>query len=156
MANQSGAWKGRTIDDCRHFASDWAVDIAGRGAQPYLQFPWSWELRDGWSLSGMFTEFFRPIDPTTKGITEATFVIEKKLTDKTSVFTEYAGYYPEGVSPKQLFNSGVLYHLTPTQQLDFRFAIGLNHNSPSYIVGLGYSVRFDRLFQQSPIWAIGW
>ena len=123
------------------------VDVAGRGAQPYLQFPWSWELRDGWSLSGMFTEFFRPIDLTTKGITEASFVIEKKLTDKTSVFTEYVGYYPEGLGPRQLLNSGVLYHLTPIQQLDFRFAIGLNHNSPSYIVGLGYSVRFDRLFR---------
>ena len=23
------------------------AEIAGRGAQPYLQFPWSWELRDG-------------------------------------------------------------------------------------------------------------
>jgi Putative MetA-pathway of phenol degradation len=56
-----------------------AVDVAGRGAQPYLQFPWSWELRDGWGLSGMFTEFFRPLDLTTKRITEATFVIEKKL-----------------------------------------------------------------------------
>jgi hypothetical protein len=36
------------------------VEIAGRGAQPYVQFPWSWELHDGWGLSGMFTEFFRP------------------------------------------------------------------------------------------------
>ena len=37
-----------------------AVNIAGPGAQPYLQLPWSWELHDGWGLSGMFTEFFRP------------------------------------------------------------------------------------------------
>src|SRR5216684_672276 len=35
-------------------------DIAGRGAQPYVQFPWSWELHDGWGLSGMVTEFIRP------------------------------------------------------------------------------------------------
>jgi hypothetical protein len=124
-----------------------AMDIAGRGAQPYLQFPWSWELRDGWGLSGMFTEFFRPIDLTTKRITETTFVIEKKLTDKTSVFTEYVGDYPEGTSPSQLLNSGVLYHLTPMQQLDFHFAIGLNRYSSSYIFGLGYSVRFDKLFR---------
>jgi Putative MetA-pathway of phenol degradation len=124
-----------------------AVDIEGRGAQPYLQFPWSWELGDGWGLSGMFTEFFRPVDLTTKRITEATFVIEKALTDRTSVFTEYVGDYPEGANPSQLLNSGMLYRLTPTQQVDFHFAIGLNHNSPSYIVGLGYSVRFDRLFR---------
>src|SRR5215469_7641862 len=78
-----------------------AAEIAGRGAQPYLQFPWSWELHDGWGLSGMFTEFFRPADFTTKRITETTFVIEKKLTEKFSLFTEYVGDYPEGTIPSQ-------------------------------------------------------
>ena len=37
-----------------------AVSIAGRGPQPYVQLPWSWELSGGWGISGMFTEFFRP------------------------------------------------------------------------------------------------
>src|ERR1700692_4071882 len=36
------------------------ANIAGAGAQPYLQFPWSWELRSGWGLGGMFTGVFRP------------------------------------------------------------------------------------------------
>jgi len=39
----------------------------------------------------MFTEFFRPADLTTKRITEATFIIEKKLTGRS---TEYVGDYP--------------------------------------------------------------
>ena len=30
-----------------------AAEIAGRGVQPHLQFPWSLELHDGWGLSGM-------------------------------------------------------------------------------------------------------
>lgn len=124
------------------------VDIAGRGAQPYLQFPWSWELYGGWGLSGMFTEFFRPADFTTKRITETTFVIEKKLTGQFSLFTEYVGDYPEGAIPSQLINSGGLYRLTPLQQIDFHFAVGLNHNSPTYIVGIGYSFRIDGLFHQ--------
>jgi hypothetical protein len=119
------------------------VEIAGRGAQPYLQFPWSWELRDGWGLSGMFTEFFRPADLTSKRMTEATFVVEKRVTDKISLFTEYVGDYPDGDVPTQLINSGALYHLTPTQQVDFHVAAGLNHNSPTYIVGMGYSFRID-------------
>jgi hypothetical protein len=55
-----------------------AVNIAGPGAQPYLQMPWSWELRDSWGLSGMLTEFFRPSELTTRRITETTFVIERK------------------------------------------------------------------------------
>jgi hypothetical protein len=122
-----------------------AEAIAGRGAQPYLQFPWSWELHDGWGLSGMFTEFFRPLDPT-RAITETTFVIEKKLTANFSVFTEYVGDYPRGDSPSQFWNSGGIYHLDKLHQVDFHVAIGLNHNAPSYIVGVGYSFRIDGLF----------
>jgi hypothetical protein len=123
-----------------------SAGIAGPGAQPYLQFPWSWELRSGWGLSGMVTEFFRPSDPTGKRITETTFVIEKKVTERASLFVEYVGDYPASRSPAQLLNSGGVYRLTPNQQLDFHVAMGLNHNAPSYIVGVGYSVRFDGLF----------
>jgi outer membrane putative beta-barrel porin/alpha-amylase len=54
-----------------------SVAIAGRGVQPYVQFPWSWELLDGWGVSGMFTEFFRPSDLTARRITETTFVLEE-------------------------------------------------------------------------------
>jgi hypothetical protein len=123
-----------------------SAEIVGRGAQPYLQFPWSWELRDGWGLSGMLTEFFRPSDPASKQITETTFVIEKNLTERASLFVEYVGDYPVNGSPAQLINSGGLYRLTPNQQVDFHVAVGLNHNAPSYIIGIGYSVRFDDLF----------
>jgi hypothetical protein len=123
-----------------------AVDIAGRGAQPYLQFPWSWELHDGWSTSGMLTEFFRPADLTTKRITETTFAVEKKVTEKSSLFVEYVGDYPENGGSSLQLNSGGLYRLSPTQQVDFHIAFGLNHNAPSYIVGVGYSFRFDGLF----------
>jgi hypothetical protein len=126
-----------------------AAEIAGRGAQPYLQFPWSYELHDGWGLSGMFTEFFRPSEVTTKRITEATFVIEKKLTDKFSLFTEYVGDYPENAAPSQLINLGGVYFLSRTQTVDFHFAFGLNHNSAAYVVGVGYSFRFDGLFEGS-------
>jgi hypothetical protein len=123
-----------------------SAGIAGPGAQPYLQFPWSWELRSGWGLSGMFTEFFRPSDPTSKRVTETTFAIEKQVTERASLFVEYVGDYPASGSPAQLLNSGGLYRLAPDQQLDFHVALGLNHNAPSYIVGVGYSVRFDELF----------
>ena len=127
-----------------------AVNIAGPGAQPYLQMPWSWELHDGWGVSGMFTEFFRPSDVVTPRITEATFSVERKLTDKASVFVEYVGDYPENARPSQLVNSGGLYHLSPTQQVDFHVAFGLDHNAPSYIVGVGYSFRIDGLFSGKP------
>jgi hypothetical protein len=126
------------------------VDIAGRGAQPYLQMPWSWELHGGWGVSGMLTEFFRPADVVIPRITEATFAIEKDVTEKMSLFVEYVGDYPERASPSHLLNSGGLYRLSPTQQIDFHIAFGLNHNAPRYIVGVGYSFRFDGLFAGKP------
>jgi hypothetical protein len=108
--------------------------------------PWSWDLRDGWGVGGMLTEFFRPSDPMTKRMTEATFEIQKELTEKASLFVEYVGDFPESAGPSHLFNSGGVYRLSPTQQLDFYVAFGLNHNAPSYIVGVGYSFRLDGLF----------
>jgi hypothetical protein len=123
-----------------------AKRIAGPGFQPYIQFPWSRELEDGWGLSGMLTEFFHPSDSPSTSISEVTFVIEKKLTEKTSIFVEYVGDYPDQSSPSQLFNSGLMYHLTRTEQLDMHIAFGLNHNAPDYIVGVGYSFRLDGLF----------
>jgi hypothetical protein len=126
------------------------VNIAGPGVKPYLQMPWSWELHDGWGLSGMLTEFFRPSDLNTKRITETTFVIEKKVSERASLFVEYVGDYPENAGPSQLLNSGGIYRLSPTQQIDFHVALGLNHNAPSYIVGVGYSFRIDGLFAGKP------
>jgi hypothetical protein len=96
-------------------------------------------------VTGMFTEFFRPEDLTARSITETTFAVERKVTEKFSVFAEYVGDYQQGGSPTLLFNSGGMYHLTPTQQVDFHVAFGLNHNAPSAIVGVGYSFRLDQL-----------
>jgi hypothetical protein len=123
-----------------------ALHIAGPGAQPYLQMPWSWELHDGWGISGMLTEFFRPADVVAPRIAEVTFAVEKKITERASLFVEYVGDYPENSSPSQLLNSGGLYRLSPTQQVDFHVAFGLNHNAPNYLVGVGYSFRIDGLF----------
>jgi hypothetical protein len=113
-----------------------AADIAGPGAQPYLQMPWSWELRDGWGLSGMLTEFFRPADLAAKRMTETFFFSRKKVTEKASLFVEYVGDYPENAGPSLFLNSGRLYRLSPTQQVDFRVAFGLNYNAPSCILAV--------------------
>lgn len=63
-----------------------ALNIAGPGAQPYLQMPLSWELQDGWGVSGMLTEFFRPADVVTPRITETTFAVEKSNREGEPVF----------------------------------------------------------------------
>lgn len=121
--------------------------LNGPGTQPYLQVPWSYELKDGWGTSGMFTVFYRPSDPQTKLITETTFSLEKELREDLSVFWEYVGDFPDHGRSQQLFNTGTSWHVTKLQQIDGRVAFGLNSNSPDFILGLGYSFRADGLFK---------
>jgi Putative MetA-pathway of phenol degradation len=123
-----------------------AKAVAGRGVQPYLQFPWSRELGAGWGVSGMFTTFFTPSDPNSNVTVEPTFVIEKQIGAHADIFVEYIGDFRQHDSPGHLLNSGAAYRLTPAQQIDFHIGFGLNHNAPQMIFGLGYSFRFDNLF----------
>ena len=97
----------------------------------------------------MVTSFFFPSDPSNQQTTEATFVLEKKMTERTSLFVEYVGDYPSRGASMSLFNSGGEYLLTKTQQVDFHIGFGLNRNSPTYIFGVGYSFRLDGLFRVS-------
>lgn len=119
--------------------------ISGLGLQPYLQMPWSYELGGGWGISGMFTSFFRPSDLASRQTSEATFVIERKVGEKLALFAEYVGDYPSRGASTALFNVGGGYLLNRTEQIDFHLAFGLNRNSPAYIVGIGYSYRWDNV-----------
>ena len=124
-----------------------AVAIAGRGVQPYLEFPWSVELGRGWSITGMVTNFFTPANPATKYSNQSTFVIEREFGERSFLFVEYVGDFPLHGGTGQLINSGGGYRITETQQIDFHIGFGLNRNSPTYIFGVGYSFRLDGLFK---------
>jgi len=97
----------------------------------------------------MASEFARPSDPS-DSVTEATVAISKNVTDKASLFVEYVGDYPQNSTSSQLLNSGGTYRLAPAQQVDFPIAFGLNRTAPTYIVGIGYSVRFDDVLAGRP------
>jgi hypothetical protein len=120
--------------------------VAGRGTQPYLQLPWSREFGGGWSISGMVTTFFFPSESRNKLVTEPTLALEKEIGGPASVFVEYVGDYPAHAGPSHLFNTGGAYRFSATQQIDFHVGFGLNNAAPSYVFGVGYSVRFDALF----------
>jgi hypothetical protein len=123
-----------------------AKSIVGPGAQPYLQFPWSWALDGGWGVSGMLTSFLTPLDTVNKLSTETTFVLERDIGKDTFLFVEYVGDYHLNGGPAYLVNSGGGYRVTPTQQVDLHIGVGLNGNAPAYIFGMGYSFRLDSLF----------
>jgi hypothetical protein len=127
-----------------------AAAIAGRGVQPYLQFPWSVELHDGWAITGMVTNFFTPDDPVSRYNNQSTFVIEKEFAERGFLFVEYVGDFPLRGGPEHLLNSGGGYRVTETQQIDVHIGVGLNRNAPDYVVGIGYSFRLDGLFKQRP------
>jgi hypothetical protein len=120
--------------------------IAGRGAQPYMQFPWSFDLGGGWAITGMETNFFTPLSPTVTFSNQSTVVIEKEVTERSFLFIEYVGDYPVRGGASHLFNSGGGYRITDNQQIDFHLGFGLNRNAPTYIIGIGYSFRLDRLY----------
>lgn len=124
-----------------------AAQIAGTGVQPYIQFPWSHEFNDDWGMSGMFTSFFSPADPSNQQTFEVTFSVERKISERTGVFVEYVGDYPSTGNATNMINMGGEYLVTPTQQLDFHIAFGLGGDAPTYIIGIGYSFRFDGLFR---------
>lgn len=119
--------------------------IAGRGVQPYLQWPWSWDLGGGWSLAGMLTNTFAPADASNRISTQTTLLIERAIAERAFVFVEYAGDYRVHGGPALLLNTGGGYRITRTQQIDFHVGIGLNDKAPAYILGVGYSVRVDNL-----------
>jgi Putative MetA-pathway of phenol degradation len=121
--------------------------LAGSGLQPYLQLPWSKDLTGGWELTGMLTFFTYPADPQNKLTTETTLGLAKELSERLEVFTEYAGDFAERERSRQMINSGVLWRVTKTQQLDMHLGFGLNSNSPNLTLGFGYSFRIDGLLQ---------
>jgi len=124
-----------------------ALAVAGRGVQPYLQFPWSVDLGDGWAITGMVTNFFTPENTANKYSNQSTFVIEKEFGERYFLFVEYVGDLPVNGGASHLFNSGGGYRITETQQVDFHIGFGLNRNAPTYIFGVGYSFRLDGLFK---------
>jgi hypothetical protein len=123
-----------------------AKAIAGRGVQPYLQWPWSLDLGGGWSLAGMLTNAFTPANAGDKVLTETTFLIERAFAERAFIFVEYVGDYRAHGEPSLLLDAGGGYRITPAQQIDFHLGMGLNANAPTYLLGVGYSFRVGGLF----------
>lgn len=123
-----------------------AVAIAGRGYEPYLQFPWSREIGDGWEIEGMVTSFWLPSQPNDAVLLEPTFAIERDVGRRADLFFEYVGDFPSHSGPLHMLNTGGSYRLTRTQQVDFHTGFGLNTRAPTYFIGVGYSVRWDGLW----------
>jgi hypothetical protein len=78
-------------------------------------------------------------------------VIERQFGERAFVFAEYIGDFPLTGSVIHRFNFGGGVRITPTQQIDFHAGIGLNHNAPAYVFGIGYSFRIDGFLKASDL-----
>jgi hypothetical protein len=120
--------------------------VTGTGLHPYIQFPWSQAIAEGWSANGMVSAYWFTDQPAGNSTMQATFDIDRQIGAHADVFAEYAGEFPTHGVPNEIFNFGGSYRITKTQQIDFHAGFGLTGNSPNYFVGVGYSLRFDGLW----------
>jgi outer membrane putative beta-barrel porin/alpha-amylase len=132
--------------------------IAGRGYQPYLQFPWSHGLAPDWELAGMFTALWSPSESAHNLTFQPTLSVETELGQSADLFLEYVGDF-DHQPPAHLLDGGGAWRLTKNQQIDFHVGVGLNRSSPTLngvpvaqYFGIGYSIRFDGVFGRPVVW----
>ncbi len=123
-----------------------ASGVSSHGYDPFIKFPWSKELKAGWSVGGMQSLFWNTDDHKRNGDWEPTFYIEKALTKPWDVFAEYAGDFSQRGGPKEIAHFGTAYRVTPKQQVDFHFGFGISNAAPTRFFAVGYSFRIDKLW----------
>ena len=120
--------------------------ISSHGYDPYIQFPWSRRISDNWSLHGMFTVTWFTSQQVNNPTFEPTLSLEREFGPTHDLFVEYVADYPNHARPSHILDVGGSWLVTRLQQIDFHAGFGLNNAAPSYVFGIGYSIRFDGLF----------
>ena len=120
--------------------------VSSHGYDPFIKFPWSKELKRGWSIGGMQSFFWNSDGPRRNGDWEPTFYLEKEIAKPWDAFVEYAGDFSQYGAPREIAHFGAAYRVTTNQQVDFHFGFGISNAAPSRFFAFGYSVRIDRLW----------
>jgi len=118
---------------------------------PYVQFPWSLDIAEDWSVNGMFTVTWLLNHTDHATIVEPTLTLEREFGSKGDLFVEYIGDFAARDRATNIVDVGGAWHVTRRQQLDFHLGFGLSHAAPDRYVGVGYSIRIDGLFGRSPL-----
>lgn len=96
-------------------------------------------------MQGMFTITWFTSQPEQNPTLQPALAVFKQLTDRADALIGYFGDY-DHQRPSQVLETGASYRFTEHQQVDFQAGLGLNSASPDHFLGIGYSIRFDRLF----------
>lgn len=117
--------------------------VSSHGYDPGLQLPWSRKLSANWTAAGQFAVYW-PTQVDGRNVTgESTFLLDRQITRPMDAFVEYAGDFPERGGPRHLLHFGAAYKITPHNQLDIHYGIGLSTAAVDHFIGVGYSFRFQ-------------
>jgi hypothetical protein len=111
---------------------------------PFIQFPWSHTVGQGWELFGVFTITWLPSEPTRNLVFEPTLSLGAGIRSIIDAFVEYVGDYGHQ-RPSQVLNTGEDWRLSKTQQIDFHVSYGLISNTIYRYFGICYWMRLARL-----------
>jgi len=122
-----------------------AAAVSSHGYDPGLQLPWSRKLSANWSAAGQFALYW-PTQVDGRNLTgESTFLLDRQLTKPADAFIEYAGDFSQRGGPRHLLHFGVAYKITPRNQLDIHYGIGLSSAAIDHFIGIGYSFRVQAI-----------
>jgi hypothetical protein len=111
------------------------------GWDPEVAIPFSKNISQTWEIGGQVTLAF----PTESGrrltVVTTTLTLGRDISRQWGVFFEYAGDFPNRGGPGSLFHTGFTFGPDIASQLDMHVAIGLNRNTPGYLIGVGFAVR---------------
>ena len=121
-----------------------AATISSHGYDPGLQLPWSRKFSANWTAAGQIALYWPTTQVDTRTLTgESTFLLDRQLTKPMDAFIEYAGDFPQRGGPRHLLHLGAAFKITPRQQIDIHYGIGLSSAAGNHFIGLGYSFRFQ-------------
>ena len=121
-----------------------AAAISSHGYDPGLQLPWSRKLSTNWTAAGQLALYWPTVPGDGRDLTgQATLLLDRQLTNPMDGFVEYAGEFPERGGPQHLLHFGVAYKITPHNQLDLHYGIGLSAAEVNQFIGVGYSFRLQ-------------
>jgi len=120
-----------------------ANTISSHGYDPTLQLPWSHPLSKNWTAAGMFSLLWPTEGPRRNLTGQASFLVDRQITQPWDAFIEYGGYFPQRAGSQDLLHLGTSVKITSNQQLDFHFGFGLSSAAVDHFVGFGYSFQFQ-------------
>jgi hypothetical protein len=119
--------------------------ISSNRVDPEVKLTWAHGISEKWAVSGMFAAYLPTINGQHIFTWQPTISFVRVLTDRLETFFEYSGEFPKDGPSRQVFHHGLIYSLTPRNQLDVHYGVGLTRETPDFFIAFGYTFRIDAL-----------